>query len=281
LQTVFFQPTLSCRLSNSFSLGGGFIYGFGHVNLEKDIPIQGVNETEPGHAKLNGKGNGIGFNLGAYIKSSKANFGLTYHSKVMMNVKKGDAVFSNIPNALASNFPKGNTFDASLPLPAEFCLGTSVKISKKTWLAADFNYTFWKSFDSLGFDYQMNTATLTDAKSPRLYKNAYSLKFGLQTQASKNIILRLGAWYDQTPVQDGYVAPDLPDNNKIGLTCGATFKILERCHIDCSILYENVGKRTQRNLETGLEGTFHTKALAPGLGVTYLLQKRTYKRKRY
>jgi long-chain fatty acid transport protein len=281
LQVIYFQPTISYRISDAVSIGGGFVYASGHVDLRKDIPIQGAAFAETAHAKLYGKGNGVGYNIGTYIKTDKINFGLTYHSKVNMKVDNGDAIFENIPTALASNFPKNNTFNAELPLPSELAFGTSFKISKRTRFAADINYTFWKSFDSLGFDYQMNTSTLSDAKSPRLYKNAFSIKGGLQYNASNAIQLRAGAFYDQTPVADGYVAPELPDNNKVGLTCGATFKILERFHIDCSILYESVAKRTQKNLETGLEGTFQTKAFAPGVGVTYLLQKRTYKRKRY
>ncbi|HMN32975.1 MAG TPA: outer membrane protein transport protein, partial [Chitinophagaceae bacterium] len=138
-----------------------------------------------------------------------------------------------------------------------------------------------KAFDTLGFDYGVNTTSLSDTKSPRLYENAYSLKAGIQYNATKNTTIRVGGFYDQTPVKDGYVSPELPDNNKMGLTCGATFRIWERCHIDCSLLYENVFKRTQKNLETQLEGTFHTKVIAPGVGITYLFQKRTYKRKRY
>jgi long-chain fatty acid transport protein len=281
LQTVFLQPTLSLRISDKFSIGGGFVYSFGKVTLEKDLPLQSMANAEMPHAMLDGKGKGTGYNLGAYIKGDKVNFGITYHSRVTMKVNDGSAVFYNIPTSLAGNFPAGNTFNASLPLPSELAIGSSFKISKRTRAAIDLNYTFWKSFDSLGFDYKINTAALSDAKSPRLYENAYSIKAGLQHNATKNTTLRLGAWYDQTPVKDGYVAPELPDNNKVGLTCGATFKIYERFHIDCSIVYESIAKRTQINKETGLNGTFQTRVIAPGVGITYLFQKRTYKRKRY
>lgn len=281
LQTIFLQPSLSYRITDKFSVGGGFEYGFGHVTLEKDLPIQNNNTNDIAHAKLNGQANGIGYNLGAYLNLKNASFGLAYHSRVNMKVDEGDAIFTNIPVAVASNFPTGNTFSAELPLPSELTVGTAFKISKRTKAAIDLNYTFWQSFDSLGFDYAVNTATLSDAKSPRLYKNAISIKAGLQYNARKNVTLRVGAFYDETPVQDGYVAPELPDNNKIGLTCGASFRIYERFHIDCSLLYENVGKREQRNNETHLEGTFQTKVIAPGVGVTYLLQKRTYKVKKY
>ncbi len=281
LQTVFLQPTLSLRLTDRFSIGAGYVYGYGRVTLEKDLPVQAIGSDDIPHAVLDGKGQGRGYNIGAYIKGEKVNLGITYHSKVTMKVKDGTANFTYIPQALSSNFPAGNTFNASLPLPSELAVGSSFNLSKRTRAAVDLNYTFWKSFDSLGFDYKMNTSSLSDARSPRLYKNAFSIKAGLQHNATKNTTLRIGAWYDQTPVKDGYVSPELPDNNKVGFTCGATFRIYERFHIDCSMMYESIAKRTQTNKETGLNGTFQTKIIAPGVGITYLFQKRTYKRKRY
>ncbi len=281
MQNIYIQPSLAIKLSNNFSVGGGFVYSKGSVTLERDLPIQSANNQSQPHAVLNGKASGIGYNLGAYFKGHKVALGIAYHSKVNMQVKNGTARFLNIPNSLSQNFPEKNTFTTKLPLPSELAIGASYKLSKRTIAALDFNYTFWKSFDSLGFDYGVNTASLSDTKSPKLYKNAYSFKVGIQYDATKNTTLRLGGFCDQTPVKDGYVSPELPDNNKMGLTCGATFRVWERCHIDCSLLYENVFKRTQKNLETQLEGTYHTKVLAPGIGITYLFQKRTYKRKRY
>ena len=281
MQNVYIQPTLAILLAKNFSIGGGFVYSIGNVILEKDIPLQNSTNNEPAHAKLDGKAKGIGYNLGAYYKGEKFAFGLAYHSKVTMKVNDGKATFSNIPSSLSANFPQKNSFKTQLPLPSELSLGASYKISNRFVTALDFNYTFWKSFDSLGFDYGINSSSLPDSKSPRLYKNSISFKVGVQYDATKNTTIRFGGFCDQTPVKSGYVNPELPDNNKIGLTCGATFRIWERCHIDCSLLYENVFKREQKNIETNLEGTYHTKVLAPGVGITYLFQKRTYKRKRY
>ena len=282
LQTVFIQPTLSFKLSNNFSLGGGFIFATGSVLLERDLPITSGQSQSVANAQLKGDGTGIGFNIGAYLKASdRLHLGATYHSKVNMNVDKGKATFSNIPVALSSTFPAKNTFKTSLALPSEVAVGLSYKVTDELTIGIDFNHTFWKSFDSLGFDYATNTSAVTDAKSPRLYENASCIRFGAQVAASKHVDLRGGVFFDQTPVKDGYVAPELPDNNKVGLSLGGTFKVDERFHIDLSLLYENVADRQQKNKETGLEGTFQTEVIAPGIGITYLFQKRTNKRKNY
>lgn len=280
LQTIFFQPTLSYKLGENFAIGAGIIYATGHVNLQKDIPVQGENYKVP-RAELSGNAKGWGSNVGAYYKGRKVNLGITYHSNVTMKVEKGNVKFINMPTSLQQNFPLNNTFKSKLKLPSELAIGLGIHLAKNTVLALDWNYTFWKSFDSLGFDYEINTPTLKDDPSPRLYKNAMAFRAGLSHQISKKTTMRLGAFYDRTPIQNGYVSPELPDNNKLGLTAGLAFKITERFSCDFSLLYENVPKRTQKNLESGLEGTFKTKVIAPGVGFTQLLTKRTYKRKRY
>lgn len=282
LQTIFIQPTVSFRITDKLSIGGGYIFANGRVNLEKDLPIASSTNSNDAHARLNGDAKGNGYNVGIYYKNDKRfNFGVTYHSEVTMNVDEGTADFTNIPTALSTTFPAKNTFVTELDLPAELAVGTSFKLNKRTTFAADFNYTYWKTFDSLGFDYGLNTSSVTDAKSPRLYENAMAFRAGIQYDASRNTQLRVGAFFDQTPIQNGYVSPELPDNDRLGLTAGASFKLEDRLQLDLSIMYQNVFKRTQTNKETGLSGTFHTKVLAPGAGLTWQIRKRTSYAKNY
>jgi len=274
LQTVYAQPTLSWKVADNFSLGAGFIYSFGNVLIEKDIPVTSNQGDAIASAQLKGKGHGFGFNAGAYLQATEnLSVGLTYHSRVNMKVNDGKAVFSNIPVGLASTFPSNNTFSSKLALPGEVGFGFSYKIVKDLTVAVDFNHTFWSSYDSLGFNYAVNTSAVTDAKSPRLYENASCVRFGAQYAASPKVSVRAGLFFDQTPVRDGYVSPELPDNNKTGLTAGGTFKLDESFILDISLLYENVPSRAQKNIESGLDGTFQTRVIAPGLGLTYIFNK--------
>ncbi|MBK7762056.1 MAG: outer membrane protein transport protein [Bacteroidetes bacterium] len=281
LKTVFIQPTVALKVSEKLGIGGGFIYSTGSMLLRKDLPITLAND-EIASAELQGKARGTGYNVGAYFKANdKMELGITYHSKVKMKLDDGEAVFSNIPIGLSSTFPENNTFTTELNLPAELALGFSYKLHKGFTLAIDFNRTYWNSFDSLGFDYAINTSAVTDAKSPRLYQNSNCFRIGAQINASSKVDLRLGVFFDQTPVPDGYMSPELPDNNKTGVTFGGTFRVDERTHVDVSLIYEQLPDRYQRNKETGLDGTFQTRVIAPGVGLTYLFQKRMTKRKHY
>jgi long-chain fatty acid transport protein len=268
LTALFFQPTVSYKLNKNLSIGAGFIYSNGHFNLEKDIPVQGQNTTEVGHAKLNSSANGIGFNAGLYYTKNKGSIGLVYRSGVRMNANNGMASFTNIPSLASASFPN-TKFSTALPLPGEVDLGVSYKLSKRLLVAADYNYTLWHTYDSLGFDYEINTTKLSDAKEARLYKNAGTLHGGAQYQINKKVFARVGAFYDWSPVKDGYVSPELPDANKLGATCGLSIQLSKYITLDASLLYENVTARKQQNVITNLNGTFQTKVIAPGIGITY------------
>lgn len=282
LNSFFIQPSLALKLSPKMSLGFGYIIAAGKVVLEKDLPLQSYNTNEYAHAKLEGNAGGNGYNLGLYYNNHKKfQAGITYHSKVTMAVKKGEATFSGVPTAASASFPYNNTFKTDLTLPSELAIGFSEKISQRVTAAFDFNYTYWKSYDYLSFDYGTNTALLTDSKSPRLYKNAWAIRGGLQAHFPKNVDVRVGAFYDKTPVQDGYVAPELPDNNKLGLTAGITYYMRKHFRLDASVLYENVAKREELNKESNMRGTYKTNVICPGIGVSYFFSKKEKIVKRY
>jgi long-chain fatty acid transport protein len=268
LLSIFVQPTISYRLTNKIGIGAGFVYSYGKVNLQKDLPLQDAS-GEYGHAELSGSGNGFGFNVGLYIEPTKhLNFAITYRSQVNMNLKKGEADFT-VPESLNDKFPDGR-FTSSIPLPSVFTFGVAVKPTEKLALALDANYVNWKAYDTLAFDYENNTSSLEDTKSARKYEGSIAVRLGAQYKVTPQIIARLGIAYAMTPVQNGYVTPETPDNNRINYTCGIGYTITEKLILDASFLFTEV-KREDTNLETGLSGKFKTLVFAPGLAVTYKL----------
>ena len=266
LKSIFFQPTISYKLNNKIGLGAGFVYSTGNVNLQKDIPVQDANGTY-GHAELNGKASGFGYNVGLFVQATeKLNLGVSYRSQVNMAVEEGTATFT-VPSSLATNFPNG-TFSSALPLPQVATLGLAYKLNEKWAFALDVNYVGWKAYDTLSFDYAQNTTSLVDTKSARNYKNTFAFRFGTNYSISTNWDARIGLAYGITPVQSGYVTPETPDANRVNYTAGLGYKMGEHFQLDASIFFTHL-KRTDTNLETNLSGTFTTNVIAPGLAIIY------------
>ncbi|HIP32275.1 MAG TPA: long-chain fatty acid transporter [Crocinitomicaceae bacterium] len=269
LLSIFFQPTVSYRLTDKIGIGAGFIYSYGKVNLQKDLPIQDAS-GEYGHAELDGSGNGIGFNVGLFLDLTKhVNFAITYRSKIDMKVDKGIATFT-VPSSLEDKFPSGN-FSSSLPLPSVFTFGLGITPNDKLSIAFDGNYTDWTAYDTLSFDYENNTESLDDTKSPRKYVGSIAARLGVQYKATDKITGRIGFTYALSPVIDRYITPETPDANRLNWTIGMGYKISDQFSVDASLLFTQF-KREATNEETGLSGTYKTRVWAPGIQINYTLK---------
>ncbi len=266
LKAIFIQPTISYRISDKIGVGAGFVYSTGNVNLQKDIPVQFEDGTFA-KAELAGKAQGFGYNLGVQINATeKLGIGLNFRSKVQMNLNDGKATFT-VPEGLDPNFPDGK-FVGSLPLPQVTTLGLSYKLNDKWAFVLDINHVAWKAYDTLAFDYEVNTTSLLDTKSARDYKNIVAFRAGASYKVMKNLEVRFGGGYGLTPVQDGYVTPETPDGNRAYGTFGLGYKLGEHFAIDASCYYTQI-TRADINKETNLSGTFTTKAIAAGIGFIY------------
>lgn len=267
LETIFLQPTVSYRLSDRIGVGAGLVYSTGKVELQRGILLPG--SLGEGRARFEGKGSGLGFNAGLYLQATgKWSLGLSYRSKVEMKVKEGDADFTTAQQA-AARFPD-TRFQATLTLPANITFGLGFKASEKLTLAADIQFVQWSRYRSLRFDFadEVNGATFID--SPRNYKNTFAYRLGGQYQATGKLALRAGVYFDQTPVQQGYLTPETPDAKAIGASAGFSWQLTGKMGLDASFLYLNRRKRSDAaNLSGGVPGTFKTVVYVPGIGLSY------------
>lgn len=268
LKAIYIQPTLSVKLTDFLSVGAGFVYNHGTVDLTRAIPLTS-SSGQTGQAELKGNGHGFGWNAGVFLKTEVGiTVGLDYRSQVNTTVKNGDAIF-NVPSSLQSNFPQPNTFTTTLPLPSTTSIGLGYHPSDKWTLAVDVNFTNWDVYKVLGFDYSKNTTVLQDTYSPRNYKNAWSYRGGAQYKANNKLFLRAGGGYANTAVRDGYVTPEAPDANRYYFTGGLGYALTKHLDLDVSFEYERVISRTQTNTESQLSGTFKTNVYIPGLSLAY------------
>jgi long-chain fatty acid transport protein len=268
LQAIFIQPTVSYKIGEKIGIGAGVVYSTGNVNLKRNIPVQNL-EGADGHAELDGGASGWGYNAGIFFKpSDKFSVGLTYRSKVEMKVDGGDATF-NVPASVASRFPT-TSFDATLPLPSNITLGIGFMPTEKLTLAADVQRVNWSVYESLRFDYKdaVNGANFTE--NARNYEDVFVYRLGAQYQVSDALALRAGGYYDNSPVQDGYLTPETPDANAIGISGGLGYRVGDHFQIDASFLYITKKERTdESNLSGGIAGTYKTNVYIPGLALGY------------
>jgi len=266
LKAVFFQPTISYRVNDMLSVGAGFIYATGSMDIAQALPVTGTNDTDA-QANLHGVANGVGFNTGIHLKvNDNLQIGLTYRSQVNMSVTAGTAVF-DIPGSLSSSFPNTH-FDSQLPIPQVASLGVAYRMGNLT-LQCDLNYIGWNSFDSLRINFAETTSSLQNEHAPRHYRNTLTPRIGANYKLCKVVSIMAGGAYDPTPVTNGYVSPDLPDADRVVLTCGVSVKPIPRFTILAAFEGTTSMKRAASYDYANFSGTYQTEAATTCLGFYY------------
>ncbi|WP_053405446.1 OmpP1/FadL family transporter [Persicobacter sp. CCB-QB2] len=295
LQAIFFQPTVSYRISDRFSVGAGLVISTGSVNLQRGIPQVGPDAG----IELDGSADiAFGYNVGLYFQASEmVNLAFSYRSKVDAAVKGGDVTFKNIPASIyvTGLFPEGGTqFDATLPLPSVASVGVTVTPDEKVTIGFEGNIVGWSAYQSLTFDFVDPINGELRTSSPRDYENALQFKLGAEYLLTPAWALRAGIYYDQTPVQDGYMTPETPGADRTNLTFGFGWMPTEHLRVDASFLWVNGQERRQSFADAAnagtiagfdadgnvtdvngpvqevMPGTYKSTALIGGVTVTYL-----------
>ncbi|MAP54101.1 OmpP1/FadL family transporter [Altibacter sp.] len=276
LQAIFIQPTISFKIGDYLSIGGGPIYVTGSVNFNRNLN-RTLTDLDGNRAEVTIDASGIsnwGWTAGAMFKLSEdLTLGANYRSQIKLNAEGGEADFENIPNSPLTPF-QDTTFDATLPLPAEMTVGISYEFCDKWLFAFDFNRAFWDVYESLDIDFA--NENVPDSRNLRNYKNASTYRFGLQYEATDMFTLRAGYYFDESPVREGYFAPETPRNDSNGYTAGLTFNVGDSFQVDASFLYlhfKEVDASYDFYFENGqaapFSGRYKSNAFIPGLGVTY------------
>jgi len=274
LSAIFVQPSVSIRVGEHFSVGGGPIFATGSVNFNRNLstnPLLSVNGSGA-DVTLDAKGiTAWGYTAGfMFNPSKKLRIGMNYRSEIIMEARDGAADFNDVPDfAQADPRFQDQKFNADLPLPAELTVGLSYKITDKWLFAFDYNRAMWSVYDALVVDFSNGA----QSNNPRNYKNSSTYRLGTQYVANDKFTFRAGWYFDESPVQDGYFAPETPRNDSMGYTGGLTYQVNSKLGIDLSFLYLHFDEvdNSYDHVSDGSSfgGTYKSVVFSPGIGITY------------
>lgn len=282
LAAVFIQPLVSFKISDKFSVGGGPIFVTGNVNFNRNAN-RFLTDLERNRSNVTIDDSGVtnwGYSVSAMFRASdNLTFGANYRSEIILESEDGTATFANFPNDSGQPIVVGGTgipsngtqgFNASLPLPAELTVGGSY--SKDKWVVNfDYTRTFWSVYEDLDIVF----ADGSESINPRNYQDSSIYKFGFGYAASEKFMLRAGYYFDESPVQSGYFAPETPRNDSNGFSAGLSYAISNSFAIDASFLYVRF-KEVNESYDyvddgSSFGGTYKSSAFVPGIGLTYKL----------
>ena len=267
LRAITIQPTLSFRISDMVSVGAGFVYAMGSVDMLQALPLTGPDGE--GRVNIEGSTASYGFNAGIqFSHPGGLKAGLSYRSHIDMELEDADALFT-VPSSLAGNFPAENSVAVTLPLPANLDFGLSYQFTRNLMAGISLNYVFWDVYEELHFDFETNTPTLSDSRNPRNYSNTLITRIGGEYRVNRELLVRAGAYFDPTPVNDDYFSPETPSLDNLAFSGGLTYMPTSSLSIDASLLLIAGLEKEASYSPENFGGTYSTRVVIPGIGISY------------
>jgi long-chain fatty acid transport protein len=232
VKTANVSPSIAYKVSDMVSIGGG-------VNVQKiEAELTSFTGAAPtGNQKLEADDIGYGFNVGIMLQATPSTrFGAHYRSKIRYELE-GDQTFSG-PAAPAANA----SVKADLDVPDSFSLSVFHVLNPKWELMADVTWTGWSSLERL-------TAIRTSASVlGGVGSTAASLRFnwddtwrygiGANYKWNSQFKLRFGAAFDETPTNDQFRTPRLPDEDRKWVAFGVQWKPSKASILDVGYAHE-------------------------------------------
>ncbi len=255
LQTYSLNPVIAYRVLDNLSVAVGAVAMQANVLMEKDIYFSA--RMLEGHSKLKAETMGYGFNAALqYEPLEGLFFGLTYRSNVQLDFNDGTAAFTFpktgdpvIDQEVAALFPNGTQASASIKMPDFIGVGLSYRFTPNLTVEADYTRFGWSSYDKLVVDFNEPVAGQTQSVTERNYRDASSVRVGLEYYALDNLALRTGYAWEESAVPDAYVEPSLPEGTRHIYSFGLGYVIWDfKLDLSYQVLLQD-----DRNIENSVE----------------------------
>jgi long-chain fatty acid transport protein len=189
-----------------------------------------------GSAGLKGGGWGYGYKFGmTYQPSQDLRFGFAYQGAMNMKLS-GDATFqfpSSLPatdlTALNGAGLRNGRGTAELDLPATASLGFDWKATPTFSLAGEVARTTWSRFKELRIKFDTG---LADSVTNESWNDTTFVSVGGTWKLDGGWMLRAGAAFDQSAVDDNHRTPRIPDNDRKWASCGFSYAFSKKMSVD-------------------------------------------------
>ena len=156
-------------------------------------------------------------------------------------------------------------------------VGLTYKPNDRWIVSGEVQFVGWGAYNSLVVNfYPASELSDYDIDAPKKYKNSRIYRLGTQFAATNRLDLRLGAYFDETPVEDNYLNPETPSMNKLGITAGLSFRPLQSLSVDFAFSYVTGFGRDGSYTDLDLlkkprtfGGHYNVYALMPSIGLSY------------
>jgi len=227
LKNIELNPTVSYRVMDNFSIGGGVRIVYSEGVVKNDATGIGM----PLKVDMEGDTFEFGYNLAATYKPAEdIAIAVTYRSNIDLN-EEGTATIM-YPVTDTQGVTVTGDAGVSIPLPAALNIAIS-----KTWdntftLEAVYERTYWSTYETLEF-----TGTNLPI-SPKNWMDTNTFRIGATVELEK-ITMMMGFAIDETPVPVENLGFELPDTDAKVFSMGFRYQQNENLSWGAALLLDS------------------------------------------
>ncbi len=270
IQTINVNPSVAWKANDRLSLGLGLNVQHIKAEFTNQINYSGAllgaavrNGLAPGSvgfnavaastaglessARINGSDTGTGWNAGILWQlDDDTRIGAQYRSPIRYRIE-GTVKFGNpalptgapaIAGLLAAGVNSTALYEtgvsSDVKIPAVVNLSYFSRVNDQWDVMVDAQWTEWSSIRNLTFVRADGTVLQT---TPENFKNSWKLAVGANYRYSPKWMFRGGLALDQSPVQERFRTPRLPDADRTWLTLGVQYTVNKSLKLDLGAAY--------------------------------------------
>jgi long-chain fatty acid transport protein len=168
----------------------------------------------------------IAANLGVLVKPrDDLRIGLSWKSGADVDLE-GDVTLT-IPAAvtqLAGFQSLETTAKTTITLAQVVRVGVAYQPIENLTIVSDLDWINWGAFEDYDFDFKDETLYLQDKAQPRDWEDTCAFRLGAEYWLTDQYAIRAGYIYDQSPIPDKSLGPELPTGDRQAITVGFGFR---------------------------------------------------------
>ena len=278
VKVMTFQPTVSYAFNDKVSIGFGPTINRISGVLESDKTISPLaNDT---NVKIKGDDTALGFNVGVLVQATDTTrVGLTYHSKVKYKLEGHTTVSGP---AATQPVLRNNRYDASLKIdtPESWDASVTQDLTADWKLYGGATWTRWSRLKEITVNNEGVTGTNGGILAPSRISNiteeqnwhdTWAYAVGTSYQLTKQVVLRTGLTFDQSPTNNTDRSPRIPTGDRTIFSVGLGYKVMDNMTVDLAYSYlkEEDVKVNNTAAPSSYRAKYENSANGFGLGMTY------------
>ncbi|WLH77878.1 outer membrane protein transport protein [Pseudomonas sp. FP2335] len=278
VKVMTFQPTVSYAFNDRVSIGFGPTINRISGVLESEKTLNAALPDT--NVKIKGDDTALGFNIGVLVQATDTTrVGLTYHSKVNYKLEGHTTVSGPVQT---QGFLRNNRYDASLKIetPESYDLSVTQDLTDAWKLYAGTTWTRWSRLKEITVNNEGVTGAnggilapsrISSITEKQDWHDTWAYAVGTSYQLTKQVVLRTGLTFDQSPTNNQDRSPRIPTGDRTIFSVGLGYAVMDNMTIDLAYSYlkEEDVKVNNTAAPSSYRAKYENSANGFGLGMTY------------